>query len=88
MSTLPPPTFPNWLPPAVREVANDLHGELAAEKDPTAALEIWSRLVSDLRMKHVWAEIYKKRRDTNRMFMYPARLTNASNAAAFREQAR
>jgi hypothetical protein len=39
-------------------------------------------------MKHVWAEIYKKRRDTNRMFMYPARLTNASNAAALREQAR
>jgi hypothetical protein len=87
VSTLPRPIFRNWLPPAVREVANHLHNELAAEKDPTAALEIWSRLVSDLRMKRVWDEIYKKRRDINR-FMYPARLTNASNAAALREKAR
>jgi hypothetical protein len=87
VSTLPRPIFPDWLPPAVKEAANHLYGELAAEKDPTAALEVWSRLVSDLRMKRVWDEIYKKRRDINTLFMYPARLTNASNAAALREKA-
>jgi hypothetical protein len=86
--TLPRPTFQDWVPPAVREVASYLYSKLAAEKDPTEALKIWSRLVSDLRMKRVWDEIYKKRRDINRLFVYPARLTNASNAAALREKAR
>jgi hypothetical protein len=88
VNTLRPPTFPNWIPAAVREAAKWLHAELAAEEDSAEAREIWSRLVADPRMKRVWGEIYKKKRDINRVFMYPARLTNASNAAALRERAR
>jgi hypothetical protein len=92
VSTSTTVTFPNWLLllPAVIHAAEQLHSELASEKNPAEALELWSRLVFDSRMKGVWQELYKKKRDRHKAtkeFFYPACLTNASDAARKRRRA-
>jgi len=84
------PTIERWVPEAVADAAERLHAELAAE-NKSDGLAVLSRLVSDPRMKLVWGELYKKKRDskyqTTEEFLYPARVTNASWAAIHRQQA-
>jgi hypothetical protein len=90
VSTSTTVTFPNWLPPAVIHAAEQLHSELASEENRAEALELWSRLVFDLRMKRVWHELYKKNRNRYKAteeFLYPACLTHASGAARQRRRA-
>jgi len=85
-------TFPNWLQlwPAVIHAAEQLHSELASEENPAEALELWSRLVLDSRMKRVWVVLYKKKRNRHKAieeFLHPACMTNASDAARKRRRA-
>jgi hypothetical protein len=83
-------TLPNWLPPSVIHTAKQLHSWLASEENPVEARKLWSRLVFDSRMKHVWAELYKKKRIHHKVteeFLYPACLTNASDAVRKRRRA-
>jgi hypothetical protein len=83
-------TFPNWLLPAVVHAAEQLHSAVGSEENPAEALELWSRLVFDPRMKRVWSELYKKKRIHHKgtdEFFYPACLTNASGAARQRRRA-
>jgi hypothetical protein len=85
------PTIESWVPEAVADAAERLHAELAAESK-SDGLAVLSRLVSDPRMKLVWGELYKKKRDskyqTTEEFLYPARVTSASWAAIHRRQLR
>jgi hypothetical protein len=85
------PTIESWVPEAVADAAERLHAELAAERK-SDGLAVLSRLVSDPRMKLVWGELYKKKRDskyqTTEEFLYPARVTSASWAAIHRRQLR
>ena len=90
VSTLPEPTFPNWVPVAVLDMAKRLRAELAAEQDRAKAEEVLSRLTSDPRMERVWCEVYKKKRlnhSPTDEFWHPARVTHASQAAASRRRA-
>jgi hypothetical protein len=83
VSTSTTVTFPNWVPTAVIDAAKQLHSELASEENPAEALELWSRLMFDLRMKRVWQELYKKKRNRHKAtegFFHPACMTNASDA--------
>jgi hypothetical protein len=86
LSNSPSLTFPDWVPPAVIEAANELSEELAQEKDPTKALEVLSRLVSDPLMKRVWQVVYRKNREPPSEYLNFAR-TNASRTAELRRQA-
>lgn len=82
-------TFPEWVPPAVIEAANQLNDELAKEKDPTKAVQVLSRLVSDPLMKRVWQEVYRRKRirhQSSEEYLNPAS-TNVSRTAAFPRQA-
>jgi hypothetical protein len=71
-------------------MAEGLHAEFATE-NRAEGLAVLSRLVSDPRMKLVWGELYKKKRDDKfqptEQFLYPARVTSASWAAIHRQQA-
>jgi hypothetical protein len=90
VSTSTTVTFPNWVPPAVIDAAKQLHSELASEENPAEALELWSRLMFDSRMKRVWQELYKrshKRHKATEEFFHPACITNASDAARKRRRA-
>jgi hypothetical protein len=84
VSILPPPTFPNWVRPAVVDMAERLRAGLAAEQDPDKAREVLEQLISNPLMQSVWDELY---RGKHLGFFNPACLTNASNAAARREEA-
>ena len=90
MSTSHPSTFPEWVPTAVVETAEQLCAEVASEQDPAKAEKVLSRLTSDPRMKRVWEELYKKKRfehSRTNEFFHSARVTNASHAAAVRQRA-
>ena len=90
VSTLPPRTFPKWVPAAVVEAAERLYAQLASEQDPAKAEKILSQLTSDLRMKRVWDELYKKKRSEHQAtdeFLHAARMTHSSQAAASRQRA-
>jgi len=89
-STLPPLEFEDWVPAAVRDEARKIQAEISRQKDPMRAASLLSRLTSNTRMKAVWAEFNKRKRDNykstdeyvNRMYM-----TNASRAPRLRKQA-
>ena len=90
MSNSTPFTFAEWVPPAVIEAAEGLYNELGEEKDRAKALEVLSRLTSDPRMRLVWQELYRKKRNSDQAaaeFFTPACVTNASIAKALRQQA-
>lgn len=90
MTTLSMPQFPEWLrSAAVRHEAKRLWNELPKEKDPVKARKVLEPLISNPKMKLVWDELYRKNKDRSKPeeFFNPARLTNASNAAAYREGA-
>jgi len=80
--------YPEWVPPAVAEMAELLRPEPFSEvlaKD----FEVWSRLVFDPRMDALWGVLYKPKRIRSRAtqeFLYPACLTNVSIAARIRQQ--
>jgi len=89
-SELPPPQFEGWVPEAVRDEARKLYAESASQKDPVKAAELLSKLVSDPRMKSVWAELYKKHRvdhQSTEQFANPIYMTSASKAASLRQRA-
>ena len=84
VSTLSPPTFPEWVRAAVVEAAERLYAQLATEQDLAKAREVLEQLISNPLMRSVWDELYRKKHGG---FFNPACLTNASNAAARREEA-
>jgi hypothetical protein len=61
-STLPPISFEQWVPPAVVDEAKKIYVECLNEKQPIAVAEMLSKLISDVRMKRVWTELYRKKR--------------------------
>jgi hypothetical protein len=89
MATLPKmPDFPEWLrSPAVRREAKRLWSKLPAEKDLVKAQKVLEQLISNPVMERVWDELYRKDSTKHKKFFNPARLTNASKAAAHREEA-
>ena len=88
MRTSSPPDLPGWLPAAVRGTATELWAKIPTEKDSAKARDVLERLITNSLMRGVWKELYKKKRDGNKGFMHPARLTNASQAEGYREIAR
>ena len=89
LSNSPSLSFPEWVPVAIIETANQLSEKLAEEKDPARALGVLSRLASDPLMKRVWQEVYRKNRvrhQPSEEYLNPAS-TNASRTAALRRQA-
>jgi hypothetical protein len=93
-STLPPPPFatspPPNVPPAVLDEALKIYAESANQKNPAKAKDLISKLVSDPRMKSVWAELYKKKRIDHKstdQFVNPIYVTKASIAAELRRRA-
>jgi hypothetical protein len=85
--------YPEWVRvrPAVINIAERLCADIPAEQHPGKAQEILSRLTSDERMRRVWDELYKKKRDhhhTPESFYHPACVTHKSLAARCRRSAR
>jgi hypothetical protein len=83
-----PPSFPNWLPNAVRQQAIELWEKLPTEKDPAKAQQFLEQLIANPLMERVWDELYRRERGKQGRFFNPACLTHASEAAAYREKAR
>jgi hypothetical protein len=83
------PPIPNFLLkwPAVCDQATTLWLRIPREKDPVKAQRALEQLIANKKMEGVWKEIYRKKRGKHDQFFNPARLTNASQAAALREQA-
>jgi hypothetical protein len=87
VQTLPMPQFPVWLPDAVQQQAKRLWSKVSTEKDPVKARKILEQLISNPLMERVWDELYRKQPDKHEGFFNHACLTNASKAAAHREEA-
>jgi hypothetical protein len=66
-SGLPPISFESWVPLAVVDEANKIYAECPSRDDPLVAVEPLRKLISDIRMKRVWAELYKKTRDGHKV---------------------
>jgi hypothetical protein len=89
LNNSPPPTFPEWVPPPVREVTRELNTDLAKEKDPVKARDVLWRLVSNPLMNQVWREVFRKKRAGDKPteeYLNPA-FTYALRVAAFRQKA-
>ena len=88
MPTLPMPQFPEWLrSAAVQHEAKRLWTKLPTEKDPVKAQEVLEQLILNPDMERVWDELYRKSRHKHKGLFNYACLTNASKAAAYREEA-
>jgi len=89
MLNRPIPVFPNFLAErqAVREKATELWLRLPREKDPVKAQRVLEQLIANPKMQKVWSEIYRRKLGKHGHFFNPARVTNASKAAALREKA-
>jgi hypothetical protein len=83
------PAFPAWLQnrSAVCQEAEELWAKLATEKDPSQAQKALAELITNPLMERVWDELYRSDRKNPGGFMNPARLTNKSQAVAYREAA-
>jgi hypothetical protein len=84
-SNYPKLNVPNWVPPAVRYKAVELHAEAIKRKDKKKRIEILNRLISDPLMKRVWVELYRRDRQNGRFFNPAA--TNVTWARECRERA-
>ena len=93
-----PPSFPDWLPKAVRQQAKELWKKLPTEKDPAKAQQVLEQLIANPLMEQVWDELYRKKEVPDHVvpalwafdhkgFFNPACLKNASKAQALREKA-
>jgi len=75
-SSLPRISFERWVPAAVKDEARKLYAECLSRDDPLVAVEPLRKLISDIRMKRVWAELYKKQRKShqfaNPIHIYPS----------------
>jgi hypothetical protein len=80
------PGFPFWLQnrSAVCQEAEELWSELPTENDSSQAQKALAELITNPLMKLVWDELYRNDRKNPGEFMNPARLTNKSQAAAYR----
>jgi hypothetical protein len=63
-----PLSIPEWLPPAVERQARMLHDQ-AFKSGSVETAALVQRLTSDPRMRHVWAELKKRRRRNYRPTM-------------------
>jgi len=84
-------TYQKWVSPAVINIAERLCARVKADRDSSKALDMLSRLASDERMRPVWEELYKKKRDQHHRpteeFHHPACVTLKSHAARNRRRA-
>jgi len=89
MARLPKmPDFPEWLrSDAVRHEAKKLWSQLPRRRDPAKARGVLEQLITNPLMKVVWDQLFRKSLVHPEGFFHPARLTNASNAVALREEA-
>ena len=72
------------------DAAKRLSADLTAEGNPGDGLVIFSRLVSDPGMRHVWRTLYKKKRhhyEATDEFYYPATVTMRTAAKICRQRA-
>jgi hypothetical protein len=83
------PNFPIWLlnRSAVCQEAEELWSGLLMENDPSQAQKALAELITNPLMQLVWDEVYRHDRQSPGEFMNPARLTNKSQAAAYRRAA-
>jgi hypothetical protein len=81
------PEFPTWVRSAVRQEAAELWAKLATERDPSQAQKVLEELIANPLMKRVWDEMYRSKRENPKEFFNPARLSNTSQAAAYRDAA-
>lgn len=86
MKALAMPGFPIWLQNrgAVCQEAEELWSKLPMENDPSQAQKALTELITNPLMKPVWDELYRNDRKNPGEFMNAARLTNKSQAAAYR----
>jgi hypothetical protein len=87
LNTSAMPEFPLWVRSAVRQEAAELWAKLPAEKDPSQAQKVLEELIANPLMKRVWDEMYRSKRENPKEFFNPARLSNTSQAAAYRDAA-
>jgi len=62
------PTYPSWVPAAVKWQAEQLYAELATHPEPAKYKEILDRLASDPLMENVWREFFRKHRQSQEFF--------------------
>jgi hypothetical protein len=70
--------IPSWVPDAVATAARALHADVLKWADQNylkSYVEVLQRLVADPRMQRVWAELLKRRRDSTRTLLHPAKQT-------------
>ncbi|MCG2633233.1 hypothetical protein L6654_42755 [Bradyrhizobium sp. WYCCWR 13023] len=85
------PHIESWVPAAVNHEAVRLYDQLVTEEKSADGLKVLSRLICDPRMKVVWQELYKTKRnekyETTDIFLHPAHVSHLSWAAEYRKQA-
>jgi hypothetical protein len=64
-------TIPPWVPGAVSKAARALYSD-ADQRGRIECIPVLQRLVSDPRMRPVWAELVKRTRKEDRSFFHPA----------------
>jgi hypothetical protein len=67
--------LPDWLPPVLVVAVKRLHDEATVRDDTAKAIDRLRRLACDDRMKHVWRQLYKKKRESHRptdTYLHPA----------------
>ena len=82
------PVFPSWLQSrdAVCQEAEELWAKLPTENDAGQAQKALEELITNPLMERVWRELYRKRKNSKE-YSNPARVTEKSQAAAYREAA-
>jgi hypothetical protein len=88
---LAPPTLPDWVrvtpewvPPSVAIAARALCKDRFGHRN---YIEVLKRLVTDVRMKRVWAELRKKTRPTRTIYHLPKKTGDLDDATAQHERA-
>jgi hypothetical protein len=87
LNTSAMPEFPTWVRSAVRQEAAELWAKHPTERDPSQAQRVLEKLIANPLMKRVWDEMYRRKREKPEEFFNPARLSNTSQAAAYRDAA-
>jgi hypothetical protein len=88
-STMPPPPYDTWAPPAVLDEAKKLYAETRCQTNPSKALTILCKLISDKRMNTVWNELYRNDNIDSKnkeQFLHPIYMYNDSKAANLRHR--
>ena len=67
-------TIPPWVPEAVSNAARALYAD-AVKRDDDESLEVLKRLITDRRMRRVWAELAKHTSNSATAFFHSAKPT-------------